>query len=139
MRQELDEKLCKDYPKIFANRNGDMTTTAMCWGFECGDGWYPLIDLLCHEIQWHIDKNAKAGTPQFVASQVKEKFGGLRFYGDGGDNRISDFIWFAESMSTIMCETCGAPGKRRGRGWIYTACDAHTKELDLIDNLEGEE
>jgi hypothetical protein len=42
-------------------------------------------------------------------------------------------------MSTITCETCGAPGKRRGRGWIYTACDAHTKELDLIDDPEGEE
>ena len=139
MRQELDEKLCRDYPKIFANRFGDMKETAMCWGFDCGDGWYPLINLLCREIQWHIDKNAKEGTPQFVASQVKEKFGGLRFYGNGGDNRINDFIWFAESMSTIMCETCGAPGKRRGRGWIYTACDAHTKEIDLIDNPEGNE
>jgi hypothetical protein len=139
MRQELDEKLCKDYPKIFANRNGDMTTTAMCWGFECSDGWYPLIDMLCREIQWHIDKNAKAGTPQFVASQVKEKFGGLRFYGDGGDDKIHNFIWFAESMSTITCETCGAPGKRRGRGWIYTACDAHTEELDLIDETEVKE
>jgi hypothetical protein len=136
MRQELDEKLCKDYPKIFANRNGDMTETAMCWGFECGDGWYPLINLLCSEIQWHIDKNAKEGTTQFVASQVKEKFGGLRFYGDGGDKTIHNFIWFAESMSTITCETCGAPGKRRGRGWIYTACDAHTKEEHLIDGEE---
>jgi hypothetical protein len=139
MRQELDEKLCKDYPKIFANRNGDMTETAMCWGFECGDGWYPLINLLCSEIQWHIDKNAKEGTTQFVASQVKEKFGGLRFYGDGGDKTIHNFIWFAESMSTITCETCGAPGKRRGRGWIYTACDAHTKSEDLGNETEGEE
>ena len=134
MRQELDEKLCKDYPKIFANRNGDMTTTAMCWGFECGDGWYPLINLLCKEIQWHIDHNARVETTQFVASQVKEKFGTLRFYGDGGDDKIHNFIWFAESMSGIICETCGAPGKRRGHGghgWIYTACDAHTREEDL--------
>lgn len=138
MRQELDEKLCKDYPKIFANRNGDMTTTAMCWGFDCSDGWYPLINLLCSEIQHHLDKNAKEGTPQFVASQVKEKFGGLRFYGDGGDDKIHNFIWFAESMSTITCEICGAPGKRRGRGWIYTACDAHTHEEHLDDGVENE-
>jgi len=139
MRQELDEKLCKDYPKIFANRHEDMKTTAMCWGFECSDGWYPLINLLCREIQWHIDKNAKEGTTQFVASQVKEKYGGLRFYGDGGDDKIRNFIWFAESMSTITCEKCGAPGKRRGRGWIYTACDAHTREEDLIDETEVNE
>ena len=139
MRQELDEKLCKDYPKIFANRHGDMKETAMCWGFECGDGWYPLINLLCREIQWHIDHNAKIETTQFLASQVKEKFGTLRFYGNGGDDKTDNFIWFAEAMSSIICETCGAPGKRRGRGWIYTACDAHTKEEHLIDETEGEE
>ena len=55
MRNELDEKLCKDHPKIFANRDGDLTTTAMCWGFECGDGWYNIINSLCHLIQGHID------------------------------------------------------------------------------------
>ena len=59
MRPELDEKLCKDYPKIFANRNGDMTTTAMCWGFECGDGWYHIIDVLCANIQHHVDQKRK--------------------------------------------------------------------------------
>jgi len=139
MRKELDEKLCKDYPKIFANRHGDMKTTAMCWGFDCDDGWYPLINLLCREIQWHIDHNAKIETTQFLASQVKEKFGTLRFYGNGGDDKTDSFIWFAEAMSSIICETCGAPGKRRGHGWIYTACDAHTKEEDLIDDTEVDE
>ena len=138
MRQELDEKLCKDYPKIFANRFGDMRETALCWGFECGDGWYPLINLLCREIQWHIDHNARVETTQFLASQVKEKFGTLRFYGNGGDDKTDNFIWFAEAMSSIICETCGAPGKIRGRGWIYTACDAHTKEEHLNDETEGE-
>ena len=42
-------------------------------------------------------------------------------------------------MSSIICETCGAPGKHRGRGWFYTACDAHTKEEDLIDETEVDE
>ena len=59
MKTELDEKLCKDHPKIFANRNGDMQTTAMCWGFECGDGWYDIINNLCHLIQGHIDFHNK--------------------------------------------------------------------------------
>ena len=55
MKTELDKKLCKDHPKIFANRNGDMQTTAMCWGFDCGDGWYDIINNLCYLIQDHID------------------------------------------------------------------------------------
>ncbi len=132
MKQELDEALCAKYPEIFANRHGDMQTTAMCWGFDCGDGWYDLIDHLCGEIQHHLKKNAKPNTPQFVASQVKEKFGTLRFYGSGGDDKIDAFVWFAESFSGRICETCGAPGKSRGSGWLYTACDAHTRETDLM-------
>ena len=50
MRRELDEKLCSDYPEIFKNRNGDPRETAMCWGFDVGDGWYPLIDTLCKRL-----------------------------------------------------------------------------------------
>lgn len=47
MRQELDDALCAAYPHIFRDRHGDMSKTLMCWGFSCGDGWYPLIDELC--------------------------------------------------------------------------------------------
>jgi hypothetical protein len=47
MRRELDEALCAKYPLIFKDRNADMRTTAMCWGLECGDGWYNIIDILC--------------------------------------------------------------------------------------------
>ena len=65
-----------------------------------------------------------------VASQVKEKFGTLRFYVTGGDDMIRGMIWFAESMSGRICETCGAPVKRQGQGYIYTACDKHSKESE---------
>jgi len=47
MKRELDEELCRKYPLIFKNRHAHMTETAMCWGFECGDGWYNIIDVLC--------------------------------------------------------------------------------------------
>jgi hypothetical protein len=144
MKQELDEQLCTRYPKIFVDRHADMRTTAMCWGFECGDGWYNILDQLCGNIQSHIDwsiknnawdvekdsKNIRSIVPQVVAVQVKEKFGGLRFYYDGGDDYIRGLSVMAESMSMVTCETCGAPGKTRGRGWMYTACDTHAQEGD---------
>lgn len=59
MKQEHDEYLCKTYPKMFVNRHADMRTTAMCWGFECGDGWYNIIASLCANIQHHIDWKRK--------------------------------------------------------------------------------
>jgi hypothetical protein len=59
MNEQLDAELCNDYPKLFVNRNADMTTTAMCWGFECSDGWYNIIRALCGNIQHHIDNSVK--------------------------------------------------------------------------------
>lgn len=64
---------------------------------------------------------------QVVAEQVKEKFGGLRFYYRGGDEYIRGLVSFAESMSYRVCEDCGKPGTVGGRGWIRTLCSDHIR------------
>lgn len=137
MRQELDEQLCTKYPEIFKDRHGDMKETAMCWGFECGDGWYNIINALCSNIQHYTDwqnENAAKGytqyktVPQLKAVQVKEKFGTLRFYSEGGNDHIHGMIRMAEAMSAVTCEECGAPGEQRRGGWIRTLCDQHETE-----------
>lgn len=63
---------------------------------------------------------------QVVIEQVKEKFGALRFYYTGGDEAIDGMVRMAESMSSVTCETCGAPGTTLGKGWLKTRCDAHS-------------
>lgn len=55
MNDDLDRRLVEKYPKLYAQRNRNMRETAMCWGFECGDGWYDIIDALSANIQAHID------------------------------------------------------------------------------------
>ena len=87
MNTELDKKLCETYPKIFVNRNKPMTETCMCWGFECGDGWYNLLEALCEALTYTYTSGIRIGTeyfdlpaPQAIVDQVKEKFGTLRFY-----------------------------------------------------------
>jgi len=55
MKKELDEYLCKVYPKMMVNRNKSMQETCMCWGFECGDGWFQILNQLMGNIQHHID------------------------------------------------------------------------------------
>lgn len=147
MKQELDEKLCAEYPKIFKDRNADMRTTAMCWGFECGDGWYNILNALCYNIQSHIDwvnetrerllKNNPYNHPipdevhQVLATQVKEKYGTLRFYYDGGDETIDGMVRMAESMSAVTCEECGKPGYQSDGGWIVTLCEEHHEEREF--------
>lgn len=121
MKKELDEQLVKDFPKIFKNRYGDMQETAMCWGFMCDDGWYWLIRELCTLLQWDVDRN---NGPQIVASQVKEKFGALRFYTNGETERQSGMIDLAQSMSANICELCGSTRyvEQNKKGWVKTLC-----------------
>lgn len=59
-----------------------------------------------------------------VAVQVKEKFGGLRFYVNFSTPRIEELIREAEEKADRTCETCGNPGKRKNTNtnWVLTIC-----------------
>jgi hypothetical protein len=174
MKRELDEALCAKYPLIFKDRNADMRTTAMCWGLECGDGWYNIIDVLCGlltsdyrqaESRYDFIKD-KLGQPRWasskelvtqedidhatakleeetlkvpVAVQVKEKFGGLRFYVQAATDKHYQYISFAESMSYRTCESCGAAGKTYTDGWHTTLCDIHAEMSGRTEEYEYEE
>lgn len=165
MRNELDEALCAKYPEVFRDRHAPMTHTCMCWGFECGSGWYTIIDTLCGLLTSEYNqakesyeflkenfenggvmpwKGGKEITAEEVeekriameearkripiASQVKEKFGGLRFYVNNANDEHYHYIYFAESMSYRTCEECGAPGQTYHMGWYRTLCDKHADE-----------
>jgi hypothetical protein len=115
------KRLEKSYPKMYSGKYG---------GFAVGKGWYPIIERLSASIQRHIEwKNKDSEVcPQVVVEQVKEKFGGLRFYYQGGDEYIAGLVSMAEEWADIACETCGGIGKRRSGGWIRTLCDLHEAE-----------
>ena len=57
--------------------------------------------------------------------QIKEKYGGLRFYISSATDEIFDRIEEAESESLRTCCDCGESGKTRDGGWIMTLCDEH--------------
>lgn len=80
-----------------------------------------------------------AACAQVVAVQVKEKFGTLRFYYNGGDDIVRGMVRMAESMSAVMCEECGAPGRSRRGGWIQTLCDEHAKAAGKEEDMNWEE
>jgi len=128
---EFDEYMCKKYPDIFRHRNAPMSETCMCWGFDIRKGWYRLLDKMCTCL-----KNIQDATGiEIIAVQVKEKWGGLRFYCDiAWHSEDMDWIdsWFniiysvinsAEKESFETCEDCGQRGLVRRKGWIVTLCD----------------
>jgi len=139
MNSKLDSYLVTKYPKLFIKRYEDMKSTAMCWGFECGDGWFWLLDNLCQSIQSYIDYNTHKNITQVTVEQVKEKFGGLRFYIEGGDDTIHGMISLAERMSYNICETCGSTENiGQTSGWIKNICEDCAK-LDTKSNWKKRE
>ena len=121
------EKMEKAYPKLFQEPYG---------GFCVGPGWWPIIETLSRQIHHHVEWKQNQlekykqgnGCPDVTVRQIKEKFGGLRFYYSGGDDEVSGMVRMAEAWAEHTCEECGAPGKSRDSGWIKTLCDHHEAE-----------
>ena len=124
--EDFSKRMEATYPKIFAGQYG---------GFAVDKGWWPIIESLCGQIQSYTDWNnmnreTRPVVPQTVVMQVKEKFGGLRFYYDGGDEAVAGMVRMAEAWASHACEECGAPGTLGGKGWIKTLCPTHRAESD---------
>lgn len=116
-KEEMNEYL----ESIGGLKNGfysDRPPIKDCGFFSVGVGWYPLIKDL-------IDDLIKLGWDKQVC-QVKEKFGGLRFYINGASNDVHDRISEAENLSYETCEVCGDKGELRTKSrWYTTLCDKH--------------
>ena len=112
MNPDLTQKLLDKYPKLFSNQQ--------FWGFECGDGWYDILDHLCGALsQYTYDGD------EIYVDQIKEKFGRLRFYLSREDDVMHGMVTLAEYMSGHTCEICGERGKTRDGSWFVTLCDFH--------------
>ncbi len=132
-----------EFPGMFSEPYG---------GIAVGPGWWPIVEALCKQIQSHttwINEHRErllANNPHSVVipdrvepvtvRQIKEKFGGLRFYYDGGDLYVRGLVAMAESWASQSCEECGKPGRTRDGGWIKVLCDEHEAERQRKRNID---
>jgi len=119
------KKIYEDFPDLYRGKNKSMKESLMCFGFECGDGWFELIYNLSKSITDYCNKN---NIPVPEVSQVKEKFGSLRFHIRGANDDIYKMIQDAENISSKTCEICGRLGIRQAINfWYSTLCDEHAE------------
>ncbi len=90
MKQELDKLLCEKYPKMMVNRNKNMQETCMCWGFDCGDGWFNILDQLMGSIQHHIDW------------KEKQRAGAIKYNEMAAQAKAGNFDLFEEDMKALL-------------------------------------
>jgi len=116
MRDELEQQLHDEYPDLYAaldaTEGDDLYKTPLAqYGIQCGDGWYGLLDALSAFVTGQADDET------IVLHQVKQKFGGLRFYHGGIPDALPErqrqmifgAITFAEQFADQLCELCGQP------------------------------
>ena len=126
MKKENEERLLKRYPELYRQRHLPMTETCMCWGFDVGDGWYKILAKLSKK----LDAYAKEKAIKLEVTQVKEKFGTLRFYLNQSDDAIDKMVAAAEAASSTTCEVCGSVyrAKLNNGPWYKVRCEKCRKE-----------
>jgi len=127
MNKENTQKLLDDFPEMFfEDSRGEGKPTMFRNHIYCGDGWFDIIYNLCNEISPFRPK----------VMQIKEKFGGLRFYcmfpNEDNSKKGYDFIRKAEQQAYKTCEQCGSPGELRiHNGWRSLKCDQCYEQLKM--------
>jgi hypothetical protein len=140
-REEYDQYMCKKYPDIFRERNLPMSQTCMCWSFCINKGWYYILDNLCEKLE-SISRLTGIKT-YFI--QIKEKFGGARFYhsSDIIDCKMSpsdkefwyeiidDLISTTEESCSYICAECGGYREKMITigSWVYDICEPCFRKL----------
>lgn len=124
--EKFNTEMKEKFPKLYED---------LSWGFAIGPGWYHLINLLSFKIDSYLSSQKDISVN---VVQVKEKFGSLRFYVNGGDEYIYGLIDMAEAMSHYVCEKCGNIGESRNlEGFYATLCETHYEEsLNRIKEMD---
>jgi hypothetical protein len=129
MELELQRQLARDFPFMRAhpenNKSGIIKDSYTAFGCECGDGWYSLLYNLCTEIT--AAYTAEGLEVGIRPKQIKQKFGGLRFYYYTPGKHlpvVSEIITKHLDLADRICEECGQQGKHRvHNNWELVRCD----------------
>jgi hypothetical protein len=131
------DMLAEKYPVVFKNMNTTLYNSIP-------PGWVNILDKLCSDLTNLIEEELKRSPPNpdeypFTVLQIKEKFGGLRFYcqtftdNEEYNNKINILISKAEDQSYATCATTGNPGLLcRKDGYYETMCE----ELRIFKGFE---
>lgn len=106
-------------------------------------GAYPTLDIRpgWYSIVVDLDRELSSIDPDYQLVQVKEKFGGLRYYVEFAPDRarpgFDALIRAAELRSERTCEVCGAEGGPAHRGsWVRTLCGADAAADDFVPDAD---
>jgi rubrerythrin len=119
--QEYNDWLMEEYPFLkFDDRELDILHTN--WLDQMPRGWRIAFGIdLCKDLKEALIKDNALDEYKIV--QIKEKYGGLRWYDNWSTNEICKVLDKYEELSYTTCIVCGKPAKYLSKGWICPFCE----------------
>ena len=134
---EENKKLIEKYPWLmpYSVYTGEPIEDYDCtytWLDDMPDGWRIAFgDLLCEDIQAELEKFDYVD--KYRISQIKEKFGALRWYDEGVPVgcKVEDIIQDYSHISEFICIGCGELDVPCTDGWIVPVCKECVKKMNV--------
>jgi hypothetical protein len=100
------------------------------------NGWRKAFGLeMCEEI-----KEALADyLYEYRITDIKEKYGSLRWYDAGAPEAVYNIISKYQKISAVTCISCGEPATKITEGWISPYCDKHFPVINKDNYYEIKE
>lgn len=105
-------------------------------------GWRKKFGIdICKEIKQSLLKHGgRKALKSYRILQIKEKFGGLRWYDNGGNEEIfRSIIPKYEKLSFQTCIHCGKPAEYISKGWISPYCEDCAKDKSKYVKITEED
>ena len=121
---EIDwEPFRKEFPILFG--------VVLPMRLSAGEGWFFLVWDLCASLEAIARQQVSDGYPPMRIVQVKEKFGGLRYYLQGATEEARAMTRAASVQAETICEACGRSANycRSRNGWWKAFCLVHQLEF----------
>ena len=93
------------------------------------EGWKRAFGIdMMKEVKNELIKNKYLY--KFRITQIKEKYGTIRFYYNAGTEELSNIVNRYENKSFLTCISCGEKAKYITNGWICPYCENCISEYD---------
>ena len=132
--QKKNYMLIKKYPFILPKNNFDLgLSNDYNFNYTILDhmpnGWRTKFGAkLLKELKEAILEYKEDFLYEYFVSQVKEKWGGLRWYDYGSTERMRKVLDKYSKISYKICIVCGKKGKiDKGYSWVMPLCRRHRK------------
>lgn len=133
---ELNKKLIASFPfllpkNVWTGKISDEYDYSYTLLSDLLYGWAKAFgyEMLCEIREALIEANY---LDQYFITQIKEKYGTLRWYDFGAPQKVHEIIDKYENKSSCVCSICGDIATHMTIGWITYLCSNCAKKNNII-------